>query len=109
MDHHLPRANIPMSHHHISPSLCSTSSSLEPSTSTIGGQMGPNIIYTPNECQHQLPPPPYLVGPAYNDQNMLASQDMLGTLHPQNTNEKMQQKENVYSKSDTMTEHTLFG
>ena len=103
-----------MSHQQTSPSLCSTSSSLPPSTSVMG-QIGPNVIYTPRtDFQHQLannPPPQHLAQQAYNEQSIMCYQD-ISCSNLQNTNEKMQQpqhKDGSYPKSDTMTENMLYG
>ena len=124
LDSHIPCGSVPMSHKQPSPSLCSTSSSLAPSTSIMGPPIRPNGVYPPcnSDIQHpmgssNLPiPPQHILQPSYNDQNVLCYPDIScssNTAH-QNTNGKLQQKQqwnkdSTHPKSDTMTDTMLFG
>jgi hypothetical protein len=124
LDHHIPCGGVSMSHKHPSPSLCSTSSSLAPSTSIMGPPIRPNGVYPPcnGDIQHpigisNLPiPPQHILQPSYNDQNVICYPDIScssNTAH-QNTNGKLQQKQqwnkdSTHPKSDTMTDTMLFG
>ena len=124
LDRHISCGSLSLSHKHPSPSMCSTSSSLAPSTSIMGQPIRSNSIYPPcnSDTQHptassNLPiPPQHILHPSHNDQNVIWYRDISSfsnTAH-QNNNGKLQQKQELnkdsaHPKSDTMTNTMLFG
>ena len=122
LDHHIACGSLSLPHKHPSPSRCSTSSSLAPSTSIMGQPIRSNSVYPPcnGDTQHPIVssnlsiPPQHMLHPSHHDQNVIWYRDISSNTAHQNNNGKLQQKQQLnkdkaHPKSDTMRDTMLFG